>query len=499
MRVRIEETKKPEAPRANLPVNGVNESTIVAAAFLFPLVRKYLAMRLVPDHFQQKEHRDLWTILVGAEHRKLEVDLALVEQQGGPQLREYVQELVELKPEEPKNVEHHVAALLWDATRVGTATHALPAFFEALRDPKADPAKVVALGKAIGTSLEGHEDRKYLLDPDNLVVAAMREVEERVNGRAVYSYGVKSLDFYQEVRFDGKDGIPRRRMLPGTAPKQTTIITAVPGMGKTTLAQIFALGIAFPGWEEGDFETRGRSVFYCAWEPGGVVTFAGLAALSLFWSRSEFIQGIGEVAKYEGRRALEERMHVLKKRIRLMDNPFRRQSGERATNAKNLDLFQGYIADSGCEVVIADLWHRALAEMDTQDELQALYRQQAMFEELQVHGILLHQVKKDVETRAVAVPGRSDMKGSGGFLEVADTVMAVNRPALFKSGIPDNVLQIIILKQRYGLWPLVVEFTLDADKGRITNGKSVDYRHANEVNEVDQASGGLASAMRGKR
>lgn len=497
------EKPKPDASKVTLPFDTANESAIIAAAFQFPEHRATLLLRIVPDHFQQKEHRELWQAFQEAERRKLVLDLALVEQLATPELRLYLAELAELRPEEPKNIGFHVANVLWDHARISAARGPIPAFIEALRDPKEEPERVRALARAIGQSFDGYEDRKYLLDPDALVRDQMKDVEARVAGRATYPYGVPGLDFFLEAEI-GKDGMAigrKRRMIPGAAPGQITVVTGVSGGGKTTYTAHLVLGIAFPEWTSGNFLAAGRNVLYGAWEMKGGMTLELLACISLGWSRTELMDPEGHptspIHSLEGRAALRERMALVATRVKFLANPFRRRGGEKRSNEKNLDLVQGYIADSGCPVFVADLWKRCLAKTEPDEEEEALIRQQAMVEELNVHGILLQQQRlKDIEQRPDKRPTREGIKGSGAWVEVADTIIGVHRPALFKR-CDDLTLEVFVLKQRYGRWPLGIEHRWEPDSGSVKGGKPIEYDRPGEQNEIDRASG-LAGKMRGK-
>ena len=492
-----EPEKKDLAPKVTLPYDTANESAIVAACFLDESTRSVLLAKLVPDHFQQREHRDLWVAFQEIERRKLKFDLSIVENLTNADLRAYLAELGELRPETPKNLDYHVQNVLWDHARVSAARGPIPAFIEALRDPKAEPERVRALARAIGQSFDGYEDRKYLYDQDEIVRDQMKEIEARVQGRAVFPYGIDGLDYHDMA---GPREHWRKRMLPGAAPGQITVVTGVSGGGKTTFTAHIVLGLAFPGWKRGDFDASGRTVLYGAWEMKAPMTLELLACISLGWSRSELVEGIGPVKTPEGRARLHERMRMISRRVRFMGNPFRRRTGEKASNEKNLDIVQGYIADSGAEVFIGDLWKRCLRYTDADDEEEALIRQQAMVEELGVHAVLLQQQRlKDIEQRPDKRPTREGIKGSGAWVEIPDTIIGVHRPALFKR-IDDSVLECFVLKQRYGRFPLGVEFRWEPDSGMISGGSSIDYDRPGEQNEIDRAtSGGALGAMRGKK
>ena len=197
-----------------------------------------------------------------------------------------------------------------------------------------------------------------------------------------------------------------------------------------------------------------------------------LACLSLDWSRTDLTEGR---LTEEQIATLEDRMRALSKWVRFLANPFRRRAGKRRSNDENLDVIQGYIADSACDVFIADLWKRCLVQTKPDDEEDSLFRQQAMIEEMGIHGILVQQQRlKDIELRPDKRPTREGIKGSGAWTEIADNIFGVHRPHLWKP-VPDTVLEIDILKQRYGEWPLAIEFDWDPRRGKITGGKSVEY------------------------
>lgn len=483
--------KQQEGEKVLLPLDTANEAAIVAATYLFESIRAQLLTRLVPDHFQQREHRELWQLFQLASQRKLVLDLALVEQLGSGDLARYLGELAELRPSEPKNLAYHLQCILWDHARACAARGPIPAFIEALRDPKAEPEKVRALARAIAQSFDGYEDRKYLLDGEALVRDQAREIEKRAGGIACFPYGIPGLDFYVPKEFDGA-----RRMIPGTVPKQMTVVTGVSGSGKTTTTANMVLGIAFPGWRTGDFATPGRTVLYGAWEMSGGMTIEVMAGISLDWFRGDLAIGRGPAGTPEGRAEHASRMATIATRIKFLANPFRRRSGEKRSNERNLDVVQGYVADAGCEVFVADLWKRCLARTEPDEEEEALIRQQMMLEELNVHGILLQQQRlKDIEMRADKRPTRDGIKGSGAWVEVADTIIGFHRPALFKR-CDDVTIEAIVLKQRYGKWPLGIEFHWNPETGRVDGGRHVDYDRPGEANEIDKV-GGLAEFMRG--
>ncbi len=219
------------------------------------------------------------------------------------------------------------------------------------------------------------------------------------------------------------------------------------------------------------------------------------ACLALNWSRSKLQTGVSQLGPgpitEDELEQLQLVMIQIGQMIRFVKNPFRRNAGEKRSNDRNLDIVQSIIQDSGCEVFIADLWARCLASRKPEDEEEALFRQQAMCEEMRVHAIIVHQQRfKDLEMRPDKRPTREGMKGSGAYVEVADTMIGVHRPSLFKR-VDDTTLEVFILKQRFGKWPLGIEFDWNAEYGSIDGGRSIPYDAPGESDLGELTTGGV--------
>lgn len=451
----------------------VNESVVVAAALADAEVRKRLASTLVPDTFLVEEHRAIWATLVEIERRKLAYDPATLVRLSGSAVRaEYLARLQDARPDAPPNLSVHVDALLWDKAKHTALTGPIAALLELLRDPTAAPDRAQALGAQVAMSLRGYKERRHLHDPDELVRAQMAEIRARIQGKAVYPYGVPGLDFYDH------DLMTRRRIIPGAAPGQITVVTGVPGSGKSTFTAHLILGLV----------KQRRRVLCGAWEMTGGMTLELLAVISLGWSRSELLvpktrQDPGTSLR-EGVFLTEERLAELEARMRLIaryahfmkvPRDRRLKGRQRQTNDDVLDVMEQYVADVAPEVCVFDLWKRAMPETKPEQEEDALDRQQDIAKEHAVHVILVQQQRlKDIEQREDKRPTREGIKGSGAWVEVADTILGVHRPALWKPQ-EDTVLEVSLLKQRYGKWPVAVEFDWVPDTGALAGGRHVDY------------------------
>jgi len=447
----------------------LNEQVVIAACIVAPEARARLTQSLRPEHFLQEEHRPIWAALCEMQRRRLAFDWHTLEQLGGGKFDlKYLRELHAQRPvaPDPDNLHHHVQAMAWDRQRAVAVQGPVSSLLEALKNPAEAPERVRALARHVADSFAG-AGRNFLRVPEELVSSVVRGLNERLEGRACFPYGIEGLDQFEEGARNakGEDIGGRHRMIPGARPGQVTVLTAASGGGKSTFAAHMALGLA----------RQGRRVLYGAWEPGGDMTMEVLACLSLGFSRTDMAEGR---FTQEDVVAVEERCHAISSWVTMQENPFRRVMAGKESNARNLDVVHQHIVDSGCEVFIADLWDRCLVDEQPQEEKRALLRQQAMAVETNVHVVLLAQqkTKGEIEQRSDKRPTKEGIKGSSAWVDIADTIIAPHRPAMYKK-MEDNRLEAIIWKQRWGLAPMVVEFDWDAEFGSIENGRTIPFEH----------------------
>lgn len=444
--------------------DGVNETVILAAALVDHDVRKKLVKAVHPDSFFAAGHQAAWEVIVELERRGLGYDPATVHQlSAGKVDTEYLNQIIADRSEVPPNLWHHVDVLRWDHARVDGIRGPVTDFLEALRDPAVDPDRVRQLAKRTASAFDSGGPLRFMRDPAALTQHQMSEIRKRRGGEAVWPYGIDGFDAYVDGPLAGA-----RRMVPGAKPGQITLITGTSGSGKTTLTA--RIGLAQEGMN--------RRVLYGAWEQGDGNTLELLAGMSLGIPKSRLV--LGEISDAEDA-ALEEEMGRLQERVHFFALPFDRDRGEKKwSNSRRLDTIQEYVEawGAGGGVVILDLFRYALTETDPDEEDRALTRLKAMVEETQAHFILVHQQRmKDLETREDKQPTREGVKGSSAWIDVVDTVIGVHREFLFKN-VPDDTLRLLVLKQRYGVWPLTVDCDWDATLGLISNGRSVDGARA---------------------
>ena len=467
MRKRSETEQKPN-DKAIVPVDPINEQVVIAAVCVDKRAADALLPSYTKDFFHARGHARIWDVLGQMRAAGLYYDPATVTQTSGGDVDvQYLEQLVRDRPAIPPNLRHHVEMLRWDRARVVAARGPVTSLLEAMQDATASPERVRSLAQQVLDGFTGHGSDAFLVSTSSIVKKHAAILTERREGRACYGYGIPGLDLWTE----GADmGTPR--MVPGAAPGVITLLTGVSGSGKSSTAARMIY----------EWTQQKRRVLFGSFEQPEGISLEIIAALAIGMSRSDLTKG---QFTEDDQQELVEKMEELGEYLQFFKLPFGKARGDKNANDKALDLLHQVVSDSRCEIFVADLARRVLKETNPDDEEQAAFRFQAIARELEVHMLLLHQQRsKDVEQRLDKRPTREGLKGSSGWLEVADTVIGFHRENLWKN-VPDDKIEAIILKQRYGRWPIAVEFDWDPEYITLERGRTIEYLRPGEESELD--------------
>lgn len=427
------------------------------------------------DEYLVPQHASLWRGLRALSDQNLEYTAEtirhLVAGAATPVQDEHLEELENTAGVAP-NLEWHVQVLRWDATRARVMKGALPDLVSDLTDPTVSVEKATSSARAVVRALEGGGGRKFVRRPEELAAEYKTTLRKRRERGNFYPSGFPAID---------------NLLSEGFKPGNTAIITGLSGSGKSTFAAQLAI----------NFAKMGRRPLVCAWEMGAASTLDIMLAMLTGIALDTIVKGTYD--NHELKR-LDQANEWVNKRVRFMENAFFGQLSDRRDrrgNDRNLDILEGYIAESGCDEVIMDLWDRLLADLSPDAVTPALYRQQNIHVEYNVHGTLLVQLRlKDVEKRADKRPTRESIKGVATFVEVPDLILGIHRDAQFKD-VPDNTIEAICLKQRKGKTNWAVRFGWEGETCKIAGGEQVSYNPGLEaVAEHDEL--GDPSAIRTK-
>lgn len=463
-----------------VPNDAINEMVVLAAMMVdLPTCDRLIPM-IPPDAFYAKEHKMVREAIGEARRQQLALDPATLIRIAPDVDPRVLEKLPAQRPDLPENINFHVDQLLWDWTRAKAAIGPVASFLEALQNHKEDRAKVKNLAQSIGEVFDGeHGEGRFIRNGGELIRETMATLQKRAAGEAYYPYGIPGLDLYE-------DGT--RRLRPGAGPGSITLVTALSGSGKSTIMGHLANAIG----------RQRRKVLFGAWEEDAKVTIELLATLVLGWSRSRVLDGKSHIRTegnddwgpmtHEDFVVFEETMHKISKWVSFFDNPFqygeKLPSGRTATNDDHINVIEEHLVFSGCDVFFADLLHRSFVDDSPSAERQALNRILKIVQRRHVHLIAAHQQRaKDIEARVDKRPSREGLMGTAAWLDVPWTILAPHIPAKWKN-VPDTTLEIYILKQRNGPWPIGIEFDWEPDTGQISGGRSIDVKNAVETSEA---------------
>lgn len=487
-------TKKPKGDRklhekaATVPHDPINEMVVIAAALVDAVERKRLVRLLGADFFYGRGHSAIWNVVEEMDRKSLSYDPATVKQLSNDEVdTDYLEDLLRERPAVPPNLNHHVDQIIFDRQRIELAKGPVSDLLDKLHDPTTDPDEYKKTLRQIGNWFDGAGSSKFLRSAEDVQIEMEREldadIERHRNGTGIFPYGIDGLDY-----FDTKKTKPR--IVPGAAPGGLTLLVGASGSGKTTVANQMVLS----------FCEQKRVVLHGGWEVKESRNLRMFAAFSLGFSRTKIWTGDltdeeRDEVKAEARRIWSGDHPLLKFMVRPFDRETSKKEKKerRYGNDANLDTIHEHIEASGADVAIFDLFHKALVEAKPEDEKRALDRIQGIAEATKCHIVLLHHVnKQDMVNSPGHLPTRNAIKGSSAWLDAVDTVLATHSPAMWKR-VPNDKLEILILKQRYAIGrdDYRIEFDYDADSGIIANGREVDVGYDDEESIDDAIDGAL--------
>lgn len=466
--------------KTEIVIDAVSEATLIVTACADRDARDRLARRLGPEHFLDPKHRLIWAGIQKLHAKGLDFDVPTLRAFVGEQVPgDYVGQLLTYRPPESTNEDFHVQKVLWQRVRAEAAAGPLTALLDALRKPQEEPHRVAALAHSLARTLDDSaaDDMRFLAPKGETTRLAMAEIRRKRSGIAVFPTGIDALDYFEASTTLAPRWMPvapngrKYRLMPGAAPGLVTTLTGVSGSGKSAIAKLLALLQA----------GQGRRVLYGAWEETKDEVLAEMAAISLGLSRAAV--RVGHVTDEEEAR-LERRMGEIEALVSFLDYPFERQPSQSRDPAaqalRNMDTLQKFTERSAADVVFCDLFDRALDSDDPRVAKPVLFRVQGNAKQTRAHHFLLAQQKikgfEGERRRRDFRPTRENIMGSQAWVDISDAIVGLYRPYLYRgASVGEDVCELIILKQRRGPWPMIVEVVLDMDRGRIHGGTTRSF------------------------
>lgn len=269
---------------------------------------------------------------------------------------------------------------------------------------------------------------------------------------------------FHPLHFTGLD----QWIFEGARPGRLGVLAARPNMGKSTLANNFALRQA----------AHKRRCLNCQVEAG---TDSAVEQMACALTRIE----VEKVIKRPDELSEEEMLRLELASKRILGNGYLFFDDQ----VRSLDDLERVVVETKAEVVVLDLFEY-LVPVDAGETngarmiTDALRRLKLMAERLKFFALVVNQIKR-IKRERDKRPRLDELKNSGGYEEVADLVLLLHRERYYKVHLPDDLLEVILAKQRRGPANLSVAFEFEPEFGRVGNHRPEADVVPTEVRDVE--------------
>jgi replicative DNA helicase len=433
------------------PYNVNNERSVLAAVLSDKAARRKVTGFLAVEEFQGPEHRAIYeAVLAAGDEAELDTEVILLHDDGGKVERGLVDDIM-TRVGAPKNLSQHLLRMRQDHRRIA-AVPAAERLIELLKDRSREYEALVKLATSV---LSGLAD--VSVDPKGgpeLAKQYLEGLEQQFDGNVPFvTTGYGPLD---------------RFLSEGWAKGLFSCIAARPRIGKT---HMFV-----------DMTTRllrllpRERILALPLEPGKK-RFIDMMVCNATGVNIEVLnkdpRSLGLEVRDEIRRNVMK-MIGMDDRLTVLDRPFAKALAGRWPNEEAMDKTEEIYSTGGYDIVLTDLWSRKLAKREASDVSRALVREQGIVQDFKLCSIAFHHISRKAEERRDKRPELSDLKESGGWEEVMDTVIGLHREKAYKPHVRKDVIEAIVLKQRAGRLGDVMEADFVGGVFRFENERGVE-------------------------
>lgn len=416
-------------------VNVENEQIILASMMHDAIVLRDLVFALSRQVWGGDRHKVIFSILQEIQSKHLKFDLDLFYQLAGDKQyggRDYVRKIFESFVSVPKNLDWHVEKLQVDAVKRTLRAGVLQSLVDATENPQTDLDDISEYVQLLNKGIRGHLSNETL-SGDKLYDIYLGDLRARLKSSSFVGTGYDELD---------------GNLTEGLARKKISVWTARPSIGKST----FLINVA-------DRITHRRNpekVLVLPLEMGTVPVLDTMVALRSGIYIDKLIKDTATLSRMDLQKANEIIKYI--------------------TNDGNLVFWQGGIridrlarvlAEGGYTVAILDLYEKMIESLEQNVIANHLNRMQQLGKDTDCHLALVHQTRRGVEKRDDKRPTMEDLKNSGGYEEVADLIIGLNRGKYWDPDIDQDILEVGILKQRRGNKTKWVGYNFHGEIGKV--------------------------------
>jgi len=420
------------------PFDLENEQVVLATALLDRAARRQLLGALEAKDFRGPRHRVVFAAIAACEAEGVEPDVnnVAVHCEGGDYGGlEYLRDV--LSRGAASDVGHNLERLRRESARAG-ALRGLSKLEELILDRSSPYPDVLEAARSIVRTLTDGQTTRGTQD-----VARQweEEFEMRCDGQLPFvSTGYGPLD---EV------------LVEGLAKKRMTVIAGRPRAGKSMFLVDMIRRLL-----EGEVKPR---IGMIPLESGPSRWLDMFVASATGTELSMLVKKPNELtfAQRERIRHVVSKAAATDDRLEILEHPFLGLTAKGGwTNESALDRLEEILAVGKYGIIAMDLVQGMLTDLRPQRIATAMIRMQSLFQRYDTHGILVHQLKREVERGKEKRPTLVDLKDSGAYEERPDVVLLVHRDRMYNAFLPDDTIEVTVGKQKLGedLVTMVADF-----------------------------------------
>lgn len=451
--------RKDDEERRAAPFDPTSEQVVVSAMLRDEETLKRLVRGISSDDVYADRHRIILSVLKELDRKGLKFDIPTFARVsasmdyadrdwGGDS---YLDDLVDVFPD-GANLDWHLEQMRTDARLRSAADDVAEDLIAEMRRPGADPARALPLARELIGRISAATSGAEAGGVSTGEVAGARYkavLAERAAGRSDHvPFGLKELD---DV------------LTWGASPGKVTVVAARPSNGKSSLGYNLA-----KWWIDRQVRSAQdpRPLLFLPLEMGNQSAQDALVARTAGIPVDKIIRGFDKLdfeVQMEAVAAIDR--YVGSPWISWFDEPgasierieeVLAASMEPDPNGKDGEMRSRY------GLVIWDLFDKSLPDLDQATISKSLNQAQKLAREYRTHLALLAQIRRGVEKRGDKRPTREDLKGSGGWEEVADQIIGIHRERVYDPDMEEDDFEIGILKQRVGGFGQWLSYHYDA-------------------------------------
>lgn len=402
----------------------VEQEQIVLGIILKHKNRKKIIKQLSVDNFVGARHRIIFKAIQKTSEKHLEFNLNTIKSLikvpdadwGGFQ---YLKQLKNLMGENG-NIDFHIQRMKLNTSVFLLQTQKLPALLESLSNPDVSMSSVSETIDEIKREILSSSTAVPLFDNKDIRSVYAKNMKERMLNPNFIGTGFPELD---------------QHLTDGLGKGKITIWAARPRMAKSTSM----LNII-------DKNMHLRQLVVPI-EVGTESCLDTLVSMRTGIPLEKIVKHAHELNFAEKVKVKNTLDAILgNKNLRFLDHFFNKTPKKITT-----ELIAEIVDSHEFDIIYIDLFDRL---GDVAQDASVLFRKlqfmQGMVQEKKVHGFFTAQINRRVEREKDKRPTLADLKSSGGFEEIADLAVGLHREKVFNEALNDDILEMIILKQKRG-------------------------------------------------